>query len=99
MYESRLMHTEGLDGSTWHLAWQCLNIKSLAAELRCECLVSRPNPDLGGSESSGESGNTSLVGCFSFVVGVLEKGAPKSIRKWWERVIAVNAVVPKAFKG
>ena len=74
------MHTEGLDGSTWHLAWRCLNIKSLAAELRHEHLVYWPNLDLGGAESSGESSNTGLVGCFSFVVGVLEKGAPKSPR-------------------
>ena len=79
MYESRLMHTR-LDGSTWHLAWRSLNINSLAAELRCELLVSGPNPDLGGAESSGESGNTGLIGCFSFFVGVLEKGAPKSLR-------------------
>ena len=70
VYESRLMHTEGLDGSTWHLEWQCLNIKSLAAELQLKRLVSWPNLDLGGAESSGESGNTDLVGCFSFVVGV-----------------------------
>ena len=51
VYESRLMHTEGLDGSTWHLDWQCLNIKSLAAELQLERLVSWPNLDLGGAES------------------------------------------------
>ena len=69
VYESRLMHTEGLDGSTRHLDWRCLNIKSLAAELRLERLVSWPNLDLGGAEISGESGNTGLVGCFSFVGG------------------------------
>ena len=112
MYESRLMHTEGLDGCTWHLAWRSLNINSLAAELRCERLVSGPNPDLGGAESSGESGNTGLVGCFSFVVGVLEKGAPKSLRSlgsdgsvslrsmlWSPKPLRGEANVARSFSG
>ena len=50
---------------TWYLAWRCLNIKFLAAELRPEGLVSWPNLDLGGAESSGESGDTGLVGWFA----------------------------------
>ena len=112
MYESRLMHTEGLDGCTWHLAWRSLNINSLAAELRYERLVSGPNPDLGGAESSGDSGNTGLVGCFSFVVGVLEKGAPKSLRSlgsdgsvslrsmlWSPKPLRGEANIARSFSG
>ena len=112
MYESRSMHTEGLDGSTWHLAWRCLNINALAAELQCKRLVSGPNPDLGGAESSGESGNTGLVGCFSFVVGVLEKGAPKSLRSlgsdgsvslrsmlWSPKPLRGEANIARSFSG